>query len=961
MVTLKESILMKKSFLYIAGLIALIVVSCTDEVIVEQSGNGLRITGSLAQDSRTTFVEGDGVIETHWNVDDKITLYVDTIDENDPVLRTNTFVYKAVTSGKNTEFKSCGAFNIPNKEGWTIYACYPYDGTYAGYNMKHRIPSNTYLYGSDLPFPLLYGEGKISNNQLNFSFKHYFSYLRVKTSVQEIKELLADFLKQSSWAGQESEYDLGKTYLKIESSENISHSYGLEFNPKTHETTQTEAARKDLYLHLDNIDFSSDNSYTYMVPILSLPAGANVSTSIYFVKNGSSSPYFSINLLEKTVPEGGFKAGHVYNYNLNIADKVTDEEDKITNEKLAELLKTLYEKTGGPYWTNQTNWLSDKPVEEWEGIYLDPDGKFSSIYLYGNNLTGQFPEVLADIMDCSTQMIVLQYNYLSGYIPDKVKNHKYWKYWGWNIISQRPCGDPVVQDYNLYIPDIQLEYLFENESTTKKLYEILKENKLTQVIKGYDDSHKPNIEFINTEFMANRVNLHLDYESQGLSTIIYVGKATDEELQLLKDEISLRYGNINGIHWVTDESPIPGHSKSDSYFFDSNGLLKYYANYNYNSLDTQTQGLNTMSHNNCVKVLSSILGEPSEHPEYKPTFYTSTDYTRDGEVLTLQTATIGQGINLIFMGNAFVDRDMEPGGYYEQEMKQAMENFFLIEPYKSFRNRFNVYAVKVVSPNEEWGEGAEQALNYLNSYDYAIKVPNPYNQPLMTTIIANMKHVKHATSLGRSHCYMFENGNFVSFILTRDPMTPLHETGGHGFANLLDEYIENGYEGLTLSEEGKVYLDDAWKQWGYGANVDWRNDASTVKWSHFLNDDRYANEGLGLYEGAYLYGYGVYRPTENSIMRNEYVDGVQYNAPSREQIYKRIMQRSEGDSWTYDYEEFVKYDAINRNAASRSASRTMTEAEKREYIKNHQPPTIIQGTWRDAVKNGKSKIVVPLR
>ena len=63
---------MKKSFLYIVGLIAVMVVSCTDESIVEQSGNELRITGSIASDSRTTFVEGEGVIETHWNVDDAI-------------------------------------------------------------------------------------------------------------------------------------------------------------------------------------------------------------------------------------------------------------------------------------------------------------------------------------------------------------------------------------------------------------------------------------------------------------------------------------------------------------------------------------------------------------------------------------------------------------------------------------------------------------------------------------------------------------------------------------------------------------------------------------------------------------------------------------------------------------------------------------------------------------------------
>ena len=53
--------------------------------------------------------------------------------------------------------------------------------------------------------------------------------------------------------------------------------------------------------------------------------------------------------------------------------------------------------------------------------------------------------------------------------------------------------------------------------------------------------------------------------------------------------------------------------------------------------------------------------------------------------------------------------------------------------------------------------------------------------------------------------------------------------------------------------------------------------------------------------------------------------------------------------------------AYNRNTASRSAIEPLTEAERREYIKNHRPSTFIKGTWRDAMKNGKSNIVVPLR
>ena len=74
----------------------------------------------------------------------------------------------------------------------------------------------------------------------------------------------------------------------------------------------------------------------------------------------------------------------------------------------------------------------------------------------------------------------------------------------------------------------------------------------------------------------------------------------------------------------------------------------------------------------------------------------------DGQTIQLQQATVGRGIDLVFLGEGFVDRDMGDGGLYEQKMREAMEQFFSIEPYKSFRNRFNVFLVKVVSPNAEF-------------------------------------------------------------------------------------------------------------------------------------------------------------------------------------------------------------------------------------------------------------------
>ena len=41
-----------------------------------------------------------------------------------------------------------------------------------------------------------------------------------------------------------------------------------------------------------------------------------------------------------------------------------------------EALTALYHATDGDHWINNRNWLSDKPLEEWAGVYRSPDGRF---------------------------------------------------------------------------------------------------------------------------------------------------------------------------------------------------------------------------------------------------------------------------------------------------------------------------------------------------------------------------------------------------------------------------------------------------------------------------------------------------------------------------------------------------------------------------------------------------------
>lgn len=342
-------------------------------------------------------------------------------------------------------------------------------------------------------------------------------------------------------------------------------------------------------------------------------------------------------------------------------------------------------------------------------------------------------------------------------------------------------------------------------------------------------------------------------------------------------------------------------------------------------------------------------------------FYTSTDYSRDGEVFTIQTATVGKGIDLVFLGEGFVDKDMEPGGKYETWMNSAADKLFELEPYKSFRDRFNIYGVKVVSPTAEFVEGAPKRIN--NNNDLVYNLASKYNPNLPDDARMSIAVFYNAESwVGRSHCSMYSTGDFVAYVMSEIENTLIHEIGGHGIAKLSDEYVSHGNESVEYPQEEKDLLDAMFTwEWGWSVNVDYRNTPSTVRWSHFLNDSRYANDGLGIFEGAGdHWGKGIYRSSENSMMNHNI---SWFNAPSREAIYKAVMTLSEGPEWTYDYEEFVKFDAQNiGSAASRSDMMKLSPEEIQEIRELHREPVFIKGSLRDAARNSKNEdIVVPLR
>lgn len=313
-----------------------------------------------------------------------------------------------------------------------------------------------------------------------------------------------------------------------------------------------------------------------------------------------------------------------------------------------------------------------------------------------------------------------------------------------------------------------------------------------------------------------------------------------------------------------------------------------------------------------------------QQPGYKLTFplYESSDYSMNGTVFALQEHSVGNGLKVVIMGEAYSDR-MINDGTYRKHVEQAMEAFFSEEPYASFREYFDVYGLYVVSANEVLGMNT--AFGTSVEFDRGTFVTN--SEPVIR-YVSNMKETNNQSAdvttiilmntdaNFRANCWMYSDGFCAAFCsyngTDEEALLQIvhHEACGHGFGKLADEYIE--YEGAYPTPSAIV--NDHQRNWSM--NVDVTNDPQEIAWSYFLTDTRYQNEGIGIFEGANYYPYGIYRATENSIMR--YNTGG-FNAPSRQSIYRRIMEKSGG---VYSFENFLEYDEINRQRmASPSFSR----------------------------------------
>lgn len=294
----------------------------------------------------------------------------------------------------------------------------------------------------------------------------------------------------------------------------------------------------------------------------------------------------------------------------------------------------------------------------------------------------------------------------------------------------------------------------------------------------------------------------------------------------------------------------------------------------------------------------------------------------EDEVIVLQEAARGKGVNVVILGEGYDAKDISDGKLLA-DVNETMEDFFDIEPYRTYRDYFNVYTGIAVSPESGVGNANTTVHNRFGTsatrgtlsgtadeiLKYACTMPSVSRDNLGQTLIIIVTNTSDYSGATR----LFDDGTAISYCPKRDDYYPYdfrgivqHEAGGRGFGKLGDESVRhNAFVdacGCSCCAHAAEIAAAQAKGWYMNISLTAREDA--VPWSHLLENDKYRNL-VGIYEGASGHGKGVWRSEYNSCMNN----GIPYyNTVSREIIVKRIMQCA-GEE--YSFENFVANDKVD--------------------------------------------------
>lgn len=353
-------------------------------------------------------------------------------------------------------------------------------------------------------------------------------------------------------------------------------------------------------------------------------------------------------------------------------------------------------------------------------------------------------------------------------------------------------------------------------------------------------------------------------------------------------------------------------------------------------------------------------------PEQSPSDWEETidfEHYETGEVITYMTSSKASPINFVITGDGFTVYDMKDGGTFYTRAKYAADEFFKVEPFKTYKDYFNVYFIPAISNQRGADIGNTQKDTYFDTgwvsgtsystmasfsgrstaYNFFASHTPGYNASRTFGIVLCNEYTYGAICYWDAPvlCYASVSlntawtaprslawaGNWdgdvkeAGYCRGDYSNLVLHEMGGHGIGRLSDEYPSYNFSSWTIQSEHSN---------GFSRNLSVGN--TDTPWESFKaaiqSAGGYATGNAGI--GEYPCVDNIYRADfQGTMVDNRKTFGVWSRYLIAERIHSIV-----GESYSYD--QFISevpklvYDDIWKS--SRGASVRMVDDEELTFV-----------------------------
>lgn len=345
--------------------------------------------------------------------------------------------------------------------------------------------------------------------------------------------------------------------------------------------------------------------------------------------------------------------------------------------------------------------------------------------------------------------------------------------------------------------------------------------------------------------------------------------------------------------------------------------------------------------------------------------YVESKIYNTGDVIVYQKKRVENPVTLVVTGDGYTLEDLLEGGTFERHAREALDFLFEVEPYKTYRDYFNVYIIPALSRekgadnyttrqdkdtyfNSGWeddyssmGANETTVTNFLKDYCPDIVEGHARVEDVPICLLINDKRyggVCYSWASGKSYAivpitegiWRMGNDEELGISVCDWRNTFLHEFGGHSFGRLLDEYYDEG-GGRTYS--GKTISQHYWQvPMGLNVTADTTGVDGIVYWKDKIGNQRFPK--VGFYEGGYTYEKGIWRSEAISAMDD---NRRYFNAISRQIIVERIKKKA---NEPFDIDDFYSKD-VDYDELRDSKSRVTFNIENlKEYPRTPGPVLI---------------------